>query len=113
MVERGSLPPEVERFWLEAAIRGPGSKQTGRHLTVIADSPVAARRARELGATDPKVANLSKLPEMLPGTREDAKAALDVPRQQRWLAHVGPLDSGDDLHAVAGEPDQRQPDLGV
>jgi len=88
------VPPEGQDALSMVAIRLAAA--------VIADSPASAARARALGAKKVEVVlAAARLPDLLPGARDDAKKALDLPLEQRWLAHVGPLEHGLDAIAAA------------
>ncbi len=79
------LPPEGEHTALTLAVRSAAA--------TIAASAASAARAHELGARVVTVIGEPyPLPAMLPGTRRDARAALQIPLDQPILAHVGPLE---------------------
>lgn len=87
------LPPEGEQTALSLTVRAAAA--------AIAASSASAARAHALGARVVTViGEPHPLPEMLPGTRRDARAALGIPLDQPLLAHVGPLDPSAQLELL-------------
>jgi hypothetical protein len=83
--EPDGLPPEGEQAALAVSTRAAAS--------TLASSAAAAARLQAVGGRAPTIiADLVPLPELLPGGRHDARAALGLPLDQPIIAHVGPLE---------------------